>query len=158
MMGMSKGGMSKLIDRLVKKGYVAKEVQEHDRRFRGVWLTKHGRTCVPLIASKEKSADRAFFGPLKGSGRYRLTQSLKKLLTGRRRDQMKEWVSLHGMLNLPQRTMIPASPTLIPGGPMRKRSTTTANRCNGRRCARQSGNPARNDGNRPYGNITDPSG
>jgi hypothetical protein len=55
-----------------------------------------------LIASKEKSADRAFFGPLKGSGRYRLTQSLKKLLTGRRRDQMKEWVSLHGMLNLQQ--------------------------------------------------------
>ncbi|MEA3180062.1 MAG: hypothetical protein QOI59_3585 [Gammaproteobacteria bacterium] len=100
--GMSKGGMSKLIERLVKKGYVAKKVQEHDRRFRGVWLTKQGRECVPLIASKEKSADRAFFGPLRGGGRHRLTQSLKKLLTGRRRDQMKEWVSLHGMLNLPQ--------------------------------------------------------
>jgi len=70
MMGMSKEALSKLIRPVVvKKGYVAKEVQEHDRRFSGVWLTKHGRTCVPLIASKEKSADRAFFGPLKGSGR-----------------------------------------------------------------------------------------
>jgi hypothetical protein len=100
-MGMSKGGMSKLIDRLVKKGYVAKEVQEHDRRFRGVWLTKHGRTCVPLIASKEKSADRTFFGPLRGTGRYRLKKSLKKILTVRQRIRVAEWVSLHGALNLP---------------------------------------------------------
>jgi DNA-binding MarR family transcriptional regulator len=101
-MGMSKGGMSKLIDRLVKKGYVVKEVQELDRRFRGVWLTKQGRACVPLIAAKEKSADRVFFGPLRGGGRYRLTKSLKRILTASRRAFMKEWVSLHGALNLPQ--------------------------------------------------------
>jgi DNA-binding MarR family transcriptional regulator len=101
-MGMSKGGMSKLIDRLVRKGYVEKAVQKFDHRFRGVWLTKHGRTCVPLIASKEKSADRAFFGPLRGGGRYRLTQSLKRVLATRHRIFMQEWASLHGMLNLPQ--------------------------------------------------------
>jgi DNA-binding MarR family transcriptional regulator len=101
-MGMSKGGMSKLIDRLVNKGYVVKEVQELDRRFRGIWLTKQGRACVPSIAAKEKSADRAFFGPLRGGGRYSLTKSLKQILTVGRRAFMKEWVTLHGALNLPQ--------------------------------------------------------
>jgi DNA-binding MarR family transcriptional regulator len=101
-MGMSRAGISKLINRLVKKGYVAKEVQELDRRFRGVWLTDYGRECVPLIASKEKSMDREFFGPLKNGGRYRLKESLKRTLTLSRIRHMENWLSLHGILNLPQ--------------------------------------------------------
>jgi DNA-binding MarR family transcriptional regulator len=101
-MGMSKGGMSKLIDRLVKKGYVTKKLNETDHRFWNVWLTKLGRTRVPLIASMEKSVDREFFGPLRGGGRYRLTKSLQQVLTHRRRMYMEEWVSLHGKLDLPE--------------------------------------------------------
>ena len=46
--GMTKGGASKLIDRLVKKGLVRKEVSEFDRRFRGVELTEYGREWVPF--------------------------------------------------------------------------------------------------------------
>jgi DNA-binding MarR family transcriptional regulator len=92
--GMSKGGVSKLIDRLVKKDFVRKEVSKFDRRFRAVGLTEYGRECVAFIASMEKSLDREFFGKLRGGGRYRLTQCLKRILTARQRKHMKEWVSL----------------------------------------------------------------
>jgi DNA-binding MarR family transcriptional regulator len=101
-MGMSKGGMSKLIQRLVKKGYVTKKQNATDHRYRNVRLTELGRMRVPLIASMEKSVDRELFGPLRGGGRYRLTQSLQRILTHRRRIHMEEWVSLHGKLDLPK--------------------------------------------------------
>jgi hypothetical protein len=91
---MSKGGVSKLIDRLVKKDFVRKEVSKFDRRFRAVGLTEYGRECVAFIASMEKSLDREFFGKLRGGGRYRLTQCLKRILTARQRKHMEEWVSL----------------------------------------------------------------
>ena len=92
--GMSKGGMSKLIDRLVKKDLVSKEVSKFDRRFRPVSLTEYGRDWVAFIASIEKSLDREFFDKLRGGGRYRLTAYLKRILTARQRKHMKEWVSL----------------------------------------------------------------
>jgi DNA-binding MarR family transcriptional regulator len=102
MMGMSKGGMSKLITRLVKKGYVTKKRNATDHRFRNVRLTKVARLRVPLIAAMEKSVDRKFFGPLKGNGRYRLTKSLERILTHSRKMHMAEWVSLHCKLDLPE--------------------------------------------------------
>jgi len=92
--GMSKGGVSKLIDRLVKKDFVRKEVSKFDRRFRAVGLTEYGRECVAFIASMEQSLDREFFGKLRGGGRYRLTEYLKRILTARQRKHMEEWVSL----------------------------------------------------------------
>jgi DNA-binding MarR family transcriptional regulator len=101
-MGMSKGGVSKLIARLVKKGYVTKQRNATDHRFRNIQLTKAARLRVPLIAAMEKSVDREVFGPLRGGGRYRLTQSLQRILTRRRRIHMEEWVSLHGKLDLPE--------------------------------------------------------
>jgi DNA-binding MarR family transcriptional regulator len=101
MMGMSKGGMSKLIARLVKKGYVTKKKNATDHRFRNVRLTKQGRLRVPLIAAMEKSVDREFFAPLEGGGRHRLTQSLQRILTHCRSIHMEEWVSLHSKLDLP---------------------------------------------------------
>jgi DNA-binding MarR family transcriptional regulator len=101
-MGMSKGGMSKLIQRLVKKGYVTKKRNATDHRYRNVRLTDLGRIRVPVIAAMEKSVDREFFGPLRGGGRYRLTQSLQRVLTRSRRLHLEEWVALHGKLDLPK--------------------------------------------------------
>ena len=92
--GMTKGGASKLVDRLVKKGLVRKEVSEFDRRFRGVELTEYGREWVPFLAELEKSLDREFFGKLRGGGRYRLTECLKRVLTAGQRKHMEKWVSL----------------------------------------------------------------
>jgi DNA-binding MarR family transcriptional regulator len=71
--GMSKGGASKLVSRLVKKGLVDKRKTESDRRFRSVGLTRQGRQFVVRLAPHEKAMDRRFFGPLGNTGRFRLT-------------------------------------------------------------------------------------
>jgi DNA-binding MarR family transcriptional regulator len=93
-MGMSKGGMSKLIERLVNKGFVRKEVSQFDRRFRAVWLTEYGRDHVSILGPMEESLDLEFYGKLRRGGRDRLIQSLKRILTARQRRQMQEWVAL----------------------------------------------------------------
>ena len=90
--GMTKGGASKLIDRLVEKDYVRKEVSEFDRRFRPIALTEFARERVPFLARMEKSLDREFFGQLKRRGRYRLRKCLKRTLTASHRKHMEEWV------------------------------------------------------------------
>jgi len=93
-MGMTQGGMSKLLTRLVKKGYINRITAEFDRRFKSVFLNDYGRQSVPILAEMEKSVDREFFGPLRGGGRYRLTQYMKRILTANRGQHMREWVSL----------------------------------------------------------------
>src|ERR1700733_1859073 len=42
-LGMSKGGASKLVSRLVNKGLVDKRKSDSDKRFRSVGLTQQGR-------------------------------------------------------------------------------------------------------------------
>lgn len=78
--GMSKGGASKLVNRLVKKGLAVKDSQESDRRFRSVGLTQRGRELVVFLAAIEKDTDREFFGPLGNCRRFRLTLYTQQLL------------------------------------------------------------------------------
>ena len=91
--GMSKGGASKLIGRLVKKGLVAKLTADFDRRFRSVYLTRQGRELVAFLAPLERAADREFFGPMGNNRRYRLMEWMKALLNGARSQHMGQWVS-----------------------------------------------------------------
>jgi DNA-binding MarR family transcriptional regulator len=90
--GMSKGGASKLVDRLVRKGYVRKEVPEFDRRFRSVGLTRYAREVMPLLASIAKEVDREFFGPLGNGRRFRLAEWLKGTIRAVRKRHMESWV------------------------------------------------------------------
>jgi DNA-binding MarR family transcriptional regulator len=91
--GMSKGGASKLVSRLVKKGLVDKRRTKSDRRFRSVGLTPQGREFVVRLAPHEKAIDRAFFGPLGNTARFRLTGYMKRLLDSRHLERMNQWVS-----------------------------------------------------------------
>ena len=91
--GMSKGGASKLISRLVKKGLVFKQKADFDRRFRSVYLTRQGRELVAFMAPLERAADREFFGPLGNTRRHRLTEWMKTLLSGSRIQHMSQWAS-----------------------------------------------------------------
>jgi DNA-binding MarR family transcriptional regulator len=63
---MSKGGMSKLIDRLVKRKLVRKDVSEFDRRVRAVGLTAYGKDWVFLQSDYycEESERKAFWDEL----------------------------------------------------------------------------------------------
>ena len=91
--GMSKGGASKLVSRLVKKGLVFKQKADFDRRFRSVYLTRQGRELVAFMAPLEGAADREFFGPLGNTRRYRLTEWMKTLLSVSRSQHMSHWAS-----------------------------------------------------------------
>jgi DNA-binding MarR family transcriptional regulator len=92
--GMTPGGGSKLVTRLVKKGLAIKDSNSFDRRFRSVRLTRKGRELVAFMASLEKQADREFSIPLGNNRRFRLTDYMKQLHGARRSQHMHEWISL----------------------------------------------------------------
>ena len=88
--GMTKGGASKLVDRLVKKGWAIKLVGEFDRRFRTVELTEAGRFLVPRFARFVDNTDREIFGNLKR--RRRLLRTLKRVVhTQRQKERVDIW-------------------------------------------------------------------
>jgi len=94
--GMSKGGASKLIDRLVKKGLVTKKISQFDRRHRAVQLTQYGRDIVPSLAYSEQLASGRFFRRLRVKGRQRLMEALQRTLGAEEKDYMDQWISICG--------------------------------------------------------------
>jgi DNA-binding MarR family transcriptional regulator len=62
--GMSRGAISKLVDRLSRKGMVHRSTAEGDRRFQSVELTSRGKKLVPKLALLADQNDEQFFGHL----------------------------------------------------------------------------------------------
>jgi DNA-binding MarR family transcriptional regulator len=88
--GMTKGGASKLVDRLVKKGWAIKSVGEYDRRFRTVELTEAGRDLALRFTRFVDNTDREIFGNLKR--RRRLLRTLKRVVhTRRQKERVDIW-------------------------------------------------------------------
>src|SRR3984885_447207 len=50
-MGMTRGGVSKLVDRLVSKKLITRRERSDDRRFQSIALTVAGRRLVPHLAA-----------------------------------------------------------------------------------------------------------
>ena len=63
-LGMTKGAISKLVDRLVGKGLASKAAMTSDRRHQDVWLTPAGRALVPELAALADANDAEYFGRL----------------------------------------------------------------------------------------------
>jgi DNA-binding MarR family transcriptional regulator len=63
-MGMTKGAISKLAERLVAKGLVERADSQQDRRAHSLSLTTKGRTKIPILASLADKNDAEFFGVL----------------------------------------------------------------------------------------------
>jgi DNA-binding MarR family transcriptional regulator len=63
-MGMTKGAISKLAERLTAKGLVAREENRDDRRAHSLSLTTEGRAKIPILASLADQNDAEFFGVL----------------------------------------------------------------------------------------------
>jgi DNA-binding MarR family transcriptional regulator len=66
-MGMTRGAISKLADRLVGKGLVERLDDKKDRRTQHLRLTKNGRELVPLLSALADRNDAEFFGHLSKS-------------------------------------------------------------------------------------------
>lgn len=82
--GMTRGGVSKLVDRLVGKGLITRTGRTDDRRFQSIALTAAGRRLVPQLAALADQNDEDFFGPLSARERAALLASMKKLVQAHR--------------------------------------------------------------------------
>lgn len=80
---MTRGAISKLVDRLSTKGLVIRAQGEGDRRYQAVALTDRGRACVPDLAALADENDAAFFGHLAPAERAHLEGILRDIVRRR---------------------------------------------------------------------------
>jgi len=82
-LGMTKGAISKLVDRLAGKGLASKAPMTSDRRHQDVWLTPEGRALVPELAALADANDAEYFGHLSVAEREMLQSLLRDIIQGR---------------------------------------------------------------------------
>ena len=63
-LGMTRGAISKLADRLIAKGLIARRANAGDRRFQTLALTRQGRAMAPKLAALADENDEEFFAHL----------------------------------------------------------------------------------------------
>lgn len=79
--GLTRGAVSKLIDRLLAKKLVTREESAGDRRFQTICLTEKAIELVPKLAALADENDEKFFSPLSVKERQELIKILKKIAT-----------------------------------------------------------------------------
>jgi DNA-binding MarR family transcriptional regulator len=78
-MGMTKGAISKLADRLEARGLVARQSDPQDGRAQVLRLTDAGAALVPLLAAMADMNDAEFFGVLTEEERATLKALIAKM-------------------------------------------------------------------------------
>lgn len=78
-MAMTKGAISKLAERLVAKGLVARAASPQDKRAHSLRLTAKGRGRIPVLASLADRNDAEFFGVLTKEDQETLARILRVL-------------------------------------------------------------------------------
>jgi DNA-binding MarR family transcriptional regulator len=78
--GLTRGAISKLIERLVLKKLVSRKEGSEDRRYQRIALTPAGRRLVPKLATIADNNDHEFFQPLTAKEQESLVTTLKKLV------------------------------------------------------------------------------
>jgi DNA-binding MarR family transcriptional regulator len=78
--GLTRGAISKLVDRLATKRLVLCRTEKADRRYQTVALSASGRKLVPLLAELADRNDQEFFGHLSEQGRADLFAVLKSIV------------------------------------------------------------------------------
>jgi DNA-binding MarR family transcriptional regulator len=83
-MGMTKGAISKLAERLVAKGLVERTESLQDKRAHSLSLTTQGRAKIPVLAALADQNDAEFFGVLPKADHAALDQILRTLAERRK--------------------------------------------------------------------------
>ena len=76
--GLTRGAISKLIDRLLQKGFVTRTESSEDRRYQEIKLTASAVKLVPKLASIADENDESFFSVLSKADRKVLMDILLK--------------------------------------------------------------------------------
>lgn len=79
-LGMSRGAVSKLAERLCQKELVARTLSDGDRRYQTIGLTSAGKRLVPTLARLADENDQEFFGHLKPDERRKLVKLLEDMV------------------------------------------------------------------------------
>lgn len=79
-LGMTRGAITKLADRLAAKGLLVRAPDAADGRRRSLALTAAGRRLVPELAALADSNDAEFFAHLGAAERAALEATLKSLV------------------------------------------------------------------------------
>ena len=78
-LGLTRGAVSKIVDKLDAKGWVQTEAKEDDSRFRLLSLTGAGRRSLPILAEIADQNDARYFDCLSAREKNTLRELLAKL-------------------------------------------------------------------------------
>ncbi len=81
-LGMTRGAISKLADRLVAKALITRTASEDDLRVQTLALTDAGRALVPILSSLAEANDTEFFGHLDPTTRGTIEAAMKEIVRG----------------------------------------------------------------------------
>ncbi len=79
-LGMTRGAISKLADRLIDKALIARRASAGDRRFQSLALTRRGRAITPKLAALADENDAEFFAGLDARTRATITAAMKAIV------------------------------------------------------------------------------
>ena len=82
-LGMTRGAISKLADRLVAKALLTQVPGKHDRRYQELALTAAGRALVPELSGLADQNDAEFFGHLAAADRAAIEWIMKDIVRKR---------------------------------------------------------------------------
>jgi DNA-binding MarR family transcriptional regulator len=82
-MGMTRGAVSKLADRLVAKSLLVRTANPGDGRAQTLSLTRAGRSMVPKLAALADANDAEFFDHLAPKERAALLRTLREIVEKR---------------------------------------------------------------------------
>ncbi len=80
LLGVTKGAVSKLVERLVERGLVTRATSEVDRRQQALGLTPRGRALVPRLARLADENDRAYFAHMDPRTRAAVLRAMQEIV------------------------------------------------------------------------------
>ena len=78
--GITRGAITKIADRLIAKSLVTRTASEEDGRFQALALTRQGRVLVPKLAAIADRNDADFFGHLSPRERAMIEDAMKDIV------------------------------------------------------------------------------
>jgi DNA-binding MarR family transcriptional regulator len=82
-LGMTRGAISKLADRLVAKALVVRTADPQDRRSQRLALTAKGRKLTPALAALADANDAEFFGHMTAGERSGIEAAMREIVRRR---------------------------------------------------------------------------
>ena len=79
-LGMTRGAISKLADRLIVKALIVRRATAGDRRFQSLALTRQGRAVIPKLAALADENDQEFFAALDRETRETIAAAMKDIV------------------------------------------------------------------------------